>query len=183
MLLDLIDKLIDRTIQLVKTDKEHRKELFERFVEPVFAQFEKVHQDYLASFRQYRDLLSKPETDRTAIIETIRRDHLFTADQRTKLKALARGAHDTAVASFVKYIHLYLTSSDFYGTQPGDPAYRECVYPSQRWRQGFLRGLEAEPQPSTPEVLALLDRLVRQMQEVYGFVVGSYGRLKQELLG
>lgn len=27
MLLELIDKLIDRTIQLVKTDKEHRKEL------------------------------------------------------------------------------------------------------------------------------------------------------------
>ena len=156
MLLDLIDKLIDRTIQLVKTDKEHRKELFERFVEPVFAQFEKVHQDYLASFRQYRDLLAKPEVDRAAIIETIRRDHLFTADQRTKLKTLARGAKDTAVASFVKYIHLYLTSPDFYGTQPGDPAYREYVYPSQRWRQGLLRELEAGKVASTQDVLSLL---------------------------
>ena len=183
MLLELIDKLIDRTVQLVKTDKEHRKELFERFVEPVFAQFEKVHQDYLASFKQYRDLLAKPDADRATIIETICRDHLFTADQRNKLKALARGADDTALASFVRYIHLYLTSPDFYGTTPGDPAYREYVYPSQRWRQGLLRGLETGPAPTTPEVLALLDRLVRQMQEVYGFVVGSYGKLKKELLG
>jgi hypothetical protein len=183
MLLDLIDKLIDRTIQLVKTDKEHRKELFERFVDPVFAQFEKVHQDYLASFKQYRDLLAQPNADRPAIIETIRRDHLFTADQRTKLKALARGAEDTTVASFVRYIHLYLTSPDFYGTQPGDPAYRDCVYPSQRWRQGLLRDLEAGTGASTQDVLRLLDQLVRQMQEVYGFVVGSYGKLKQDLLG
>lgn len=183
MLLDLVEKLIDRTIQLVKTDKERRKALFDQFVEPVFVQFEKVHQDYLASFKQYRDLLAKPDADRPAIIETIRRDHLFTADQRTKLKALARGADDTVVASFVRYIHLYLTSPDFYGTKPGDPAYRECVYPSQRWRQGLLRELEAGKVASTQDVLRLLDQLIRQMQEVYGFVTTSYGKLKKDLLG
>jgi len=32
-------------------------------------------------------------------------------------------------------------------------------------------------------VLALRDQFVRQMQEVYGFVVGSYGKRKKERLG
>lgn len=36
---------------------------------------------------------------------------------------------------------------------------------------------------STQDVLRLLDQLVRQIQEVYGFVTTSYGKLKKDLLG
>jgi uncharacterized protein with ParB-like and HNH nuclease domain len=157
MIVDLIDKLIDRVIHLVETEKKQRKELFEQFVDPVFKLFEEVHKDYLESFERYRKLLSDPTTDITIVIETIRKDNLFTQNQRAKLKALADVSEDSVVDPFVRYLHLYLTIPDFYGTSPGDPEYKKYFYLSQRWRQGLLHEFETDKVKTKDHAIAKVD--------------------------
>ena len=182
MIVDLIDKLIDRVIKLVETEKKQKKKLFEQFVDPVFKLFDEVHKDYLESFERYINLLSDPTTDINIVIETIKKDNLFTQNQRAKLKALADVSEESVVQPFVKYLHLYLTSPNFYGTSPGDPKYRKYSYHSQRWRQGLLHEFEIGEVKTKDGAIARVYQLVSQMQDVYQEVAVHYAELKKKLL-
>jgi len=112
VIIDLVDKLIDRCIQLIKSEQERRKDLFENSIKPIFEQFEIVHKEYLQSFKRYRDLLKNPDEDLQQIIDVIETDNLFSEDQRAKLRALADGTGNFALDRFVQTIHMYLMSPE-----------------------------------------------------------------------
>jgi len=61
MLIDLVDKLIDRVIQLLTYQHKMRATLLETYVTTVFTEFEKVHSAYLESFSNYRDFILSSE--------------------------------------------------------------------------------------------------------------------------
>lgn len=96
MIVDLIDKLIDRCIQLIQWDKQSRKNLFDDFVTPVFTEFETVYKDYLESFRRYRNLLKSSNVPLASVIDTIQEDNLFTEDQRARLSEKANDLKNKA---------------------------------------------------------------------------------------
>lgn len=50
MILTLLDKLIDRCIQLIKHRAEAQRNVFNDFVLPMFSEFEVVHNNYLDTF-------------------------------------------------------------------------------------------------------------------------------------
>jgi hypothetical protein len=61
VLIDLVGKLVNGCIELVEQRKESDHKLYEDFVEPALADFEKVHQNYLETFQSYRGCsTSKP---------------------------------------------------------------------------------------------------------------------------
>lgn len=57
MIVELVDKLVDRAIQLLTYRKQMRTVLRDTYVAPVFAEFEQAHSAYLESFARYRDLI------------------------------------------------------------------------------------------------------------------------------
>lgn len=60
------------------------------FVEPAYAQFEKVHESYLEAFQRYRILLSTEEPPLDPdhpIFDAINEDHVFSSGTREKLAA------------------------------------------------------------------------------------------------
>jgi len=64
MLLDVIEKLVDRCIQLAKHSQERNRALFDDFVAPAFEQFEAVHRGYMSQFEKYRDTLRNTKSFR-----------------------------------------------------------------------------------------------------------------------
>ena len=140
MLIDLVDKLADRAIQLLTLRKRQRKELLQDYVSPVFAEFELLHSAYLESFARYREAIQNID-ERSwlqALRSTLERDNLFTAGSRSKVIQLAQAEPDESLRSFISEIRDYLL-----GARLVEPLGRD-VFPNlvQRWRQGFTKTLD-----------------------------------------
>jgi hypothetical protein len=135
MILDLVDKLLDRGIQLLAHGKQMRRELRDEYVRPVFSEFEQVHSAYLQSFSRYRDFIQATQEPSWVrdLQATLRRENLFSADSRSKVVQLAKAENDDILAPFIKGICEYLM-----GARLVDPLGKEIDPVSvQRWRQGF----------------------------------------------
>lgn len=107
MIIDLIDKFIDRCIQLVKYNQEIHRGLFYDYVNPIFLEFESIHNNYLKSFHKYRKLIKSGESF-PSILDMIQEDHLFTEGERHKLLELGRMNDKPLICPFIHSIHRYL---------------------------------------------------------------------------
>jgi hypothetical protein len=171
MIIDLVDKLADRIIQLLTLRKQQRKDLLQNYVSPVFAEFEQLHAAYLESFARYRETIQKTDDHDwiQALRSTLERDNLFTAGSRSKVMQLAQAERDESLGPFIAEIRDYLL-----GARLVDPLGRD-VFPHlvQRWRQSLTTTLDrivgerwqlvidpngARPPLSPLEVKAELDR-------------------------
>jgi hypothetical protein len=88
MLTAAITALLDRLIQLKKEGDSHTRNLFKEFVEPIWIDFTRVHETYLANFREYHELLNSSElepSDSHPVFAAIRRDAAFTLADRKYL--------------------------------------------------------------------------------------------------
>lgn len=56
-MIDIILKLIDRCISLIKQKEEVDRSLFIDFVKPIQDDFDRVHGNYMNSFKKYRDIM------------------------------------------------------------------------------------------------------------------------------
>ena len=139
MIIELVDKLVDRVIQLLRYKKQMRTVLRDTYVAPVFAEFEQVHSAYLESFARYRDLIrgAKDPNWIRSLQSTLERDNLFSANCRSKVLRLAEAEHDDMLGPFVMGISEYVL-----GARLIDPLGKEA-YPHmvQRWRQSLFRTL------------------------------------------
>jgi len=181
MIIDLIDKLIDRCIQLVKHKQEVSRSLLSDFVEPAYAQFEEVHNNYLETFRAYRDKLKNKNESLPELIDKIKEDNLFSENQRSKLRVLTQLSADPMVGQFVAGIYDYLTNPYDFIPQYDGLKWRK----GQRWRTTLLRTLEMidDKDPGRAEAaITNLDIIVEQMQDLYGSVTKRYLDVKKQLL-
>jgi hypothetical protein len=198
MLLDLLDKLIDRCIQLSRERNEAQERLFERELNPIQQQLQLVHDAYLASLREYLAILEDTTVPFPTRAATVRRkagsDNLFSADQRIKLSLLLdhRGTRDfgdpPVVAPFLASVRRYILGSleDTAGTR----ATREftTMLTSQAYRTGIVNGLDeiehlpdATPADRTRLSLALVDQVLRHLQMNYAGTMQAYLALQKEL--
>lgn len=145
MLVDLIDKLVDRLIQLVQHRQEAKHKLLQEHVAPIFEAFEAVHAQYLSSFAKYRKTLkttTDPLTESHPVFDEIRTDNLFTEHDRTRIIQLGSIDTDPEVRALVKLIHDYLVdvrvASDPIGGYQGG----RFANP-QHWRRTLLAELKA----------------------------------------
>jgi len=144
MLLELVDKLVDRLVELATYRKKARRELFEDHVVPVFEAFEAIHREYLASFDKYRETLrssASPLEPNHPLLETIRKDNLFTEHERMKITQLGQAVDDPEVGPFAAAVRDYLVDTRV----ADDPlaGYRTAPFRNpQLWRRSLLRELE-----------------------------------------
>lgn len=145
MLIDLVDKLVDRLIQLVTYRQQVRHKLLEEHIVPVFAAFEAVHEQYLSSFAKYRKTLKaarEPLNASHPIFDEIRTDNLFSEHQRTRIIDLGSVGADSEIGTLVKLIHSYLVDVRVASDPMG--GYRGGRFSNpQHWRRTLLRELEA----------------------------------------
>jgi hypothetical protein len=145
MLVDLVDKLVDRLIQLVRHRQQARLDLLKDHVTPVFAAFEAVHAQYLSSFTKYRQILktsTDPLTPSHPLIDTVRADNLFTEHERTKILGLGSAADDPELGAFVRLIRDYVV--DVRVADDPMAGYRGGRFANpQHWRRTLIAELEA----------------------------------------
>jgi hypothetical protein len=102
MLLDLVERLIERCIGLVKEHQETKRRLLQDVVDPLYSDFLSVHSEYLACFDEYRVLL-REDTEfamkAPKLRDRLTKDNLFTSGQRGKLLQLCSLRRDDDSAS------------------------------------------------------------------------------------
>lgn len=114
MLLDLMEKLVDKGLQLAKHRREMSKQLFDDFIQPIYSDFEAVHNNYLKSFQEYRNLIisfsEPPDIDQVkSLTNKIRNDFLFSEGNRKKVIAFTNPEHyNDNLESFLNSIRRYL---------------------------------------------------------------------------
>lgn len=101
---------------------EINREFFEGFIEPIWAGFSQVHEDYKKSISEYRNLVLQGE-DPIRILDQIKSDSLLTQDLRAKLLASMYSISSRKVEKekilyeLIVEIHKYL-----------DPSFRVNIY-------------------------------------------------------
>jgi hypothetical protein len=93
MLIDLIDKLISRVIDLLKEEQRLKKSMHDDFVMPLMNQFDEIHKNYIRTFVRYRKTINQvdsPLNKEHPLFEEIKKDSLLSASMRVKLGALWR---------------------------------------------------------------------------------------------
>jgi hypothetical protein len=115
---------------------EVKRNLIEDFVDPVFSLFEKIHDDYLTTFRTYQDKIkSSNPLNLSAIIQEIERDSLFSENLRHKLSASLSVKNDL-LSEFVQEIDTYLKSPQiilYQTTQPWSNVRRNSLIQILGW--------------------------------------------------
>jgi hypothetical protein len=109
MIIDLVDKLANRLIQLLTYKQEKRAELLEKHITPVFEEFERVHSAYLESFSRYRDQILNAQTADwiPSLQAMLRKDNLFSANTRSKIRRMAQAGFYDIKEPFVTGICEY----------------------------------------------------------------------------
>lgn len=148
MAVGLLSNLIDRIIQLVRYRLERNKNEFVNFIEPIWTDFQKIHEQYLISFKEYRSIIKDADSSYEFIIDKIKEDILFNEGSRKKIYALS-GLNeiedydkiDDSTQRFIYCVYKYLTNQDDFIRFPdgNKEIYR---YGVQRLRTSFLRDLE-----------------------------------------
>ena len=208
MIIDLVDKIIDRSIQLFNYYKDSRHNLFNNYVEPIYSNFESLHKEYLASFQKYREIVKsskEPLNSDHPILDSIKRDILFTTDQRSKLMELSRffelpfegRPFGQEIYNFVYLIRNYLIrpqNRDLRNSFEGSEYFQtyEQSYVGigdQRFRYILLDSLKKIFESQGPpdefkrgEALRVLDSIVGEMQIYYSRITREYYNLKGKLL-
>jgi len=184
MILDLVDKLLDRLIQLARYQQEVRQNLYENYVVPAYSQFELVHNNYLETFKNYRELIKSAEetTDiRSSILDKIKEDSIFTGNQRAKLSGLTCVHNDPNVGKFIGAILRYTTDA----TEELHPSDVMLNMPRLTLIEGLVGILGSPPKMNKTKkdmALELLDSKVEVLQYNYSIVTREYFQLKKDLL-
>lgn len=178
-LLELLRGLIERKQEIDRTNFEH-------FIEPVWDQFEKVHADYIASFRSYRALVVDQHIEKYRLIERIQQDSLLTRDLRLGLAAMVEALpvkleRNRIVDEFVTAVERYFNTAHL-DVDPCSPD--GAVYVSQFRGPNISRvgaiirlsGMSAEDYETFNGYFA---ELVDRLQSQYGEAAVSYQRLKR----
>jgi len=110
MMIGLVDPLIEGIVRLYKYRKATKKKMFDDYITPIYTEFQKLHEDYIKSFDEYRKLIqSSNQLNRdNELLDRVQKDNLFKAHYRIKVFQLAKIAKDELIGPFVYSIYSYL---------------------------------------------------------------------------
>ncbi len=185
-LLELVSKLVNQCNELLRERKDSDHKAYEDFVEGVLADFEAVHQNYLESFQSYRKMVDGQSIALTSdhpVLKKIDEDMLFTTQLRLKLEALKEFQQDPLFGSFIKQIVEYTQGTEL-SKRVVLTGRRGLNVPRRYTIVGLTEifGKDTSDSQKQKEALALLDRVVSDLQFVYGRVLDEHMKVKKSLL-
>lgn len=183
MLTQLLDRLVDRLIQLIEHRRNRQEKLFREVLQPCLEDLEKLHQEYSGSFRRYRILLqesSRPLGENHPIFDQIHEDAVFAAGDRLnvwqRLQGFSGTIADQLILDVVNYIW-FLYSPGMRADPSGNP-YRSQL---SRELRAVFSGTRTEAEKKRA-AMRLIDGAVRLEQENYAQVVGRAAEIHRVLL-
>lgn len=190
MIVDIIDKLIDRCIQLVRHKEEVHRRLFDDFVHPIHLDFEAVHQDYLETFRKYREMVKAPEPPLNGnhpVLDALAEDAVFNARLRMRIHGMTSSDTDPLLGDFISSISEYFF---WVGEGTDDLIFEESNFgdgPNVA-RQKTLESLrnifdsEDKTEVKRSKAIETIDEVVGILQRNYAAEVREFSNLKKALL-
>ncbi len=182
IIVDIIDKLVSRIIDLLKEEQRMKKSIHDDFVEPLMVQFEQIHKDYVESFIRYRKIVQRGASivqREHPMFREVEEDVLASSTLRIKLAALWKVIHERQhnpdkLLRLLRKIAVYLQfMTDL--PQRGDlnimmkNLIRETLFSD-------LIGARKD------EVSLVLGELINDLQESFARIQESYQELRMELL-
>ena len=187
MIVEIVDKLVDRLLQLIKHRKEQNQELYSNFVEPAIADFEAVHKNYMKSFKSYRTTVREGQTPLNMdhpLFDKIREDSLFSSEIRSKVAAIQELDGDTVVGPFAKAVSIYVLGQEQYNKVVLN-GYRS---PPNAARLKIIEGLKTISSEAISEdkkkkkALDTIDAVIEERQADYNDVMREFTKLRAQLL-
>ena len=123
LLADLLGVLRSMAQRKGELDKTY----FEQFIKPAWDAFKAVHEDYKKSFKEYGELIVKPDYDVTLLMEKLHEDSVYSQDLRVELVKIVdnlresnRSARVDLLDEFIVAIKLYFDGKNPIVTYPGN---------------------------------------------------------------
>jgi hypothetical protein len=113
MPVEILAVFVDRCIALLKRREEVNRALYVDFVSPLMNDFERLHENYLSTFRAYRDTVNTSVDQLTPehpVFDQIRTDSLYSRGLREKLWQVDAANAHKGLAKLVESIRDYLTA-------------------------------------------------------------------------
>lgn len=189
-MLELVLKLIDRCIDLLKRKEESNRRLFDDFVAPAFSDFEALHNDYIERFRKYRETImtsDEPFHSGHPIFNQIDVDNLFSASYRAKVWELEGFVDHPVFGSFIQAIIRYIRFDKTWKPRPTKRRYAasaltQTIARATRHKIETKVKAASKDQSRRKEAVEVLDKTIGTIQESYSLVVQEYSLLKSKLL-
>ncbi len=201
MVIELIN-LLNIVKSLVNAKSTLDKNYFQQFIEPTWDAFSTIHQTYLKSFQEYRQLIDDEDADAEKLYEQIRQDIMYSLHLTNELKQLINHipvhflkTKQTYVADFAKALMGYfdyrnsvsstLNVLSQYG--PLNQLSRHEFYYFLNVRYALVRDLgrlasdwdETDIRTKTRNVI---DQFALAQQSKYEQVANSYYQLRNKML-
>ena len=178
-------KLVEGIIRLKDRRVDARRSYFAEFVQPIFNDFEAVHQNYLHTIDHYRTMLAskEPLTVRHPVFDKIATDSLYSRDLRAKVRDASRENDSQLVERFTWGIMCYIGAMSSAVHLEKEALFECCGVRCtihDRLKE-FFSGKEQKAE-KLARARSALDEIVAQVQESYGIVHSHFVRLKGELL-
>lgn len=192
MLVDLLDKLIDRAIQLIRHREEVDRHLYNEFVTPAFNELDTIHADYLRTFRKYREIVKtspQPMDEKHPLLDQIKEDGLYSLGQRRRARALAEAAGNPKLDGFVTAVREYLYTGergldDIARNQKASPKARRITPTTGKLALRKIRAVadsRADDSEKRQRAITILDEIIETIQDRYTIVTKEYQMLKRQL--
>ncbi|MEP7319980.1 MAG: hypothetical protein ABI921_14590, partial [Panacibacter sp.] len=184
-LVDLVTNIVDKYSNVANQQQDGRS-AYKDFIEPALADFEKVHQNYLETFLNYKRVIENQNIPLAAgnpILQKIEEDMLFSIQLRSKPEALKELQDNAVFGSFITSIVNYTN---------GGETMKRVLLTGRRGmnvaRTYAIAGLKNIFETGTDEnekkiqALALIDRIVSELQYEYDQVMKAHIKLKKQVL-
>jgi hypothetical protein len=141
--------------RLWNAERVAKRQQLEKIVEPAFAQFHQIYEEYESSFQQYRRELADADSQDQIIglVDRIKGDLRFTARNRVDLLAHLNHATDSLFGGFVRSMIEFLVCNE--QSSSGKP--EDSLAPTEIASQVYRRALIADLQAVTAPWAAALD--------------------------
>ena len=205
MIVDLIDKLLTRLIQLKAEQNKHKSTLYAEFLKPINEGFEAIHKEYMTSFRSYKEELNTNPEGIDKLLQRISDDRIFNDFQRLKMLALISDQKLTAFKEYLSFVAEYFLVPTAL-EMPPDPTKQQRQ--QQQLRRTLIEKLRDAMTPDTdnryndwtdsqgvvrkPKVVdlpdlvaranAVFDVTIEEMQDRYGKAQDAMVPLKSKLV-
>jgi hypothetical protein len=198
MLLDLLEQLLDACLQFGRQGQEQHRPALDDFVEPIYQLFQKVHEQYLENFKEYRATLAAPgafSAKAEDLCARLSADNRFSADQEAKVilfmdaarQQLTSYVSDDAQIGFITGLCSYLSRAftEVSGTQyTGDTLHvRSPVFRNRL--TGQIKKIVAEAalneERKQAAAVRVLDGIVAELRSGFAAVTESYQTVRAKM--
>jgi len=200
MLMNFLNQLVDACLQFGRQPQDQQRPSFNDFVEPVYQLFQKVHEQYLENFKEYRAMLNAPGTFSAKAEELCARlttDNRFSADQEAKVvlfmevsrQQITSYAGEETLIGFLTGISSYLSRAftEVCGTQYSGGTLHVTSPVFRNTLAGQLRKMTAEAalteEGKHTAGAQVLDGIVAELQSGFAAVTKSYLALRTKMTG